>query len=61
MNYRHLFYFWKVATCGGVIRAAEALHTTPQTLSGQIKQLEERLGRALFRKEGRRLVLTDAG
>lgn len=61
MNFKHLFYFWKVATCGGVTRAAEALHTTPQTLSGQIKLLEERIGKALFRKEGRNLVLTQAG
>lgn len=61
MNYKHLFYFWKVATCGGVNRAAEALHTTPQTLSGQIKLLEERLGKPLLRKEGRGLVLTEAG
>lgn len=61
MNYKHLFYFWKVATSGGVIRAAEQLHTTPQTLSGQIKQLEERLGQDLFRKEGRKLVLTEPG
>lgn len=61
MNFKHLFYFWKVASCGGVTRAAEALHTTPQTLSGQIKLLEERMGKALFRKEGRNLVLTRAG
>lgn len=61
MNYKHLFYFWKVATSGGVLRAAEALHTTPQTLSGQIKLLEERLGKPLFRKDGRKLALTEAG
>lgn len=61
MNFKHLFYFWKVASCGGVTRAADALHTTPQTLSGQIKLLEERMGKALFRKEGRNLVLTEAG
>lgn len=61
MNYKHLFYFWKVATCGGVSRAAEMLHATPQTLSGQIKLLEDRMGKPLFRKEGRQLVLTEAG
>jgi LysR family transcriptional activator of nhaA len=43
------------------MRAGEQLHTTPQTLSGQIKLLEERLGRKLFRKSGRQLELTDDG
>ncbi|MDP5240340.1 transcriptional activator NhaR [Uliginosibacterium sp. 31-16] len=61
MNFKHLFYFWKVATSGGVLRAAEQLHTTPQTLSGQIKLLEEQLGKPLFRKAGRTLALTEAG
>ena len=39
------------------MRAGEQLHTTPQTLSGQIKQLEEWLGHDLFRKRGRGLEL----
>lgn len=43
------------------MRAGEQLHTTPQTLSGQIKLLEERLGRKLFRKSGRQLELTEDG
>ncbi len=43
------------------MRAGEQLHTTPQTLSGQIKLLEERLGCRLFRKSGRQLELTDDG
>lgn len=61
MNYKHLHYFWATAKAGGVMRAAEQLHTTPQTLSGQIKLLEDRLGRQLFRKKGRELELTDDG
>ena len=61
MNYKHLHYFWATARAGGVMRAGEQLNITPQTLSGQIKLLEERLGCALFRKSGRRLELTDAG
>jgi LysR family transcriptional activator of nhaA len=43
------------------MRAGEQLNITPQTLSGQIKLLEERLGCALFRKSGRRLELTEEG
>jgi len=61
MNFKHLHYFWVAARAGGVVRAGEQLHTTPQTLSSQIKLLEDRLGRRLFRKSGRNLELTDDG
>jgi len=61
LNFKHLHYFASVARAGGVIRAAERLHLTPQTLSGQITQFEERLGVALFERVGRRLELTAAG
>jgi LysR family transcriptional activator of nhaA len=61
MNFKHLYYFWVTAKAGGVMRAGEQLHTTPQTLSGQIKVLEDWLGRALFRKAGRQLELTEHG
>jgi LysR family transcriptional activator of nhaA len=61
LNYKHLHYFRTVAKTGAINRAAEKLHLTPQTLSGQISILEERLGVALFRRSGRRLELTDAG
>ncbi len=61
MNFKHLHYFWMAARAGGVVKAGEQLHTSPQTLSGQIKLLEQRLGRKLFRKSGRQLELTDDG
>jgi len=61
MNFKHLHYFWVTAKAGGIMRAGEQLHTTPQTLSGQIKLLEEWLGRRLFRKNGRQLELTEDG
>ena len=61
MNFKHLHYFWAAAKAGGIVRAGEQLHISPQTLSGQIKLLEERLGCALFRKAGRGLELTDDG
>lgn len=61
MNFKHLRYFWAAAKAGGVMRAGEQLHTTPQTLSGQINQLEEWLGHELFRKRGRELELTNEG
>lgn len=61
MNFKHLHYFWVAAKAGGIVRAGEQLHTTPQTLSEQIKLLEASLGQKLFRKSGRRLELTDEG
>ncbi len=61
MNFKHLYYFWVTARAGGIMRAGEQLHTTPQTLSGQIKLLEDWLGRKLFRKNGRQLELTEHG
>lgn len=61
MNLKHLHYFWVTARAGGVVRAGEQLHTTPQTLSSQIKLLQDRIGRQLFRKRGRQLELTDDG
>lgn len=61
LNYKHLHYFRTVAKAGAINKAAEKLHLTPQTLSGQISTLETRLGVALFRRTGRRLELTDAG
>lgn len=61
MNYKHLHYFWMVVRAGGVLRASEQLHLSPQTLSGQINLLEERLGRPLLRKVGRGVEPTEAG
>lgn len=61
LNFKHLHYFWVAARAGGIMRASEQLNTTPQTLSGQIKLLEARLGQRLFRKSGRQLELTEVG
>lgn len=61
LNYGHLQYFWVVAREGSIARAAEVLHVTPQTISGQLKLLDEAVGERLFRKAGRRLVLSRTG
>ncbi len=61
MNYKHLRYFWAVAREGGVARASERLHLTPQTISGQLSLLEEYLGVSLFVRAGRHLELTETG
>jgi LysR family transcriptional activator of nhaA len=61
LNYKQLYYFLAVTKFGGVIRAAERLHVTPQTISGQLGEFERSLGTDLFRRTGRRLELTQAG
>lgn len=61
MNFKHLHYFWTVARSGSVARAGERLHLTPQTISAQIKLLEQGLDATLFRPAGRGLELTEAG
>ncbi len=61
LNYKQLYYFWNVAKAGGVIRAADRLNLTPQTISGQLGELEKSLGTNLFRRTGKRLELTPAG
>lgn len=61
LNYHHLQYFRAIVLEGGVTRAAEKLNLSQSTLSAQLKQLEESLGEKLFDREGRSLVLTEAG
>ena len=61
LNYHHLRYFWTVAKEGGLQQAADKLHVSPPSISAQIRELEEALDVKLFRRSGRRNVLTDAG
>jgi LysR family transcriptional activator of nhaA len=61
LNYHHLLYFWSAARLGSVTRAAAELSLAQQTVSGQIRQLEEALGERLFVRVGRRLQLTEVG
>jgi LysR family transcriptional activator of nhaA len=61
INFKHLRYFWVVARQGSIARASEILHLTPQTISGQIGQLEDNLGQPLFNRSGRNLELTEIG
>jgi LysR family transcriptional activator of nhaA len=61
LNLKHLRYFWVVASQGSIARAADILHLTPQTISGQLRELEHQVGDKLFAKSGRNLALTDTG
>lgn len=61
MELRLLKYFYTIAEEGTISQAAEVLHITQPTLSRQLKELEEELGSALFIRDKRKLVLTEAG
>ncbi|HEY6398634.1 MAG TPA: LysR family transcriptional regulator [Solirubrobacteraceae bacterium] len=58
---RHLRALVTVAEELNFTRAAERLHLTQQALSGQIRQLEDRVGTRLVERDPRRVHLTAAG
>lgn len=61
MEIRVLRYFLAVAREGNMTRAAEYLHVTQPTLSKQIKQLEEKVGKKLFIRSNYSIKLTEEG
>ena len=61
LNLKHLRYFWSVASHGSITKAAEILYLTPQTISGQLRDLEQQVGEKLFERDGRNLVMTETG
>ena len=50
-----------VAETGGIRAASRRLQVTPMAISKQIKQLEQKLGQALFSRSTRNLKLTEFG
>jgi len=61
MELRVLRYFLAVAQEGSISGAAEYLHLTQPTLSRQLMDLEEELGKKLFIRGSRRVHLTEDG
>ena len=64
MEIRVLQYFLAIAREQSIIRAAESLHLSQPTLSTQIKNLEEELGKQLLirgTKGSRKVTLTEEG
>lgn len=53
--------FESAARHGSFLRAARELHVTPSAVSHQIRALEKFLGVALFRRDGRQVLLTREG
>lgn len=61
LNYHHLLYFWTVAKEGGLRQAAEKLSISQPSICAQIQSLEATLGEDLFRRQGRKMELTETG
>lgn len=61
MEFRVLRYFLAVVREGSVTAGSRALHVTQPTLSRQLHDLEEELGRDLFRRNGTSFTLTPDG
>lgn len=61
MELRTLRYFLAVAQAKTISAAAEALHVTQPTLSRQMQELEEELGKTLFLRGKRSITLTEEG
>ncbi len=61
MEVRVLRYFLEIARVGNMSRAAETLHVSQPTLSKQIKELEQELGKKLFHRGSTSLSLTEEG
>jgi len=61
LNLNHLRYFWAVAHEGNLTRVAKTLNVSQSAISIQIGKLEHQVGHKLFERQGKRLVLTEAG
>ena len=61
LEVRHLQLVAAVAEVGSLTKAGDQLHLTQSALSHQLRDIEGRLGAALFHRHGKRLVLTPAG
>jgi DNA-binding transcriptional LysR family regulator len=61
MELRVLRYFLTVAREGSMTAAADFLHVTQPTLSRQLKDLEQELGKKLFIRSSHSIVITEEG
>lgn len=61
MELKELQYFLAVAQEGTISGAAQALHVAQPSLSRQMRELEEHLGKTLFIRGNRKIILTEEG
>ncbi len=60
-RFQELRVFIAVADCGGLAKAASAIHSSPPAVTRTLASLEERLGIRLFDRTTRSLRLTEPG
>ncbi len=61
MEIRVLKYFLTVAETGNITKAANIIHVTQPTLSRQLQDLENELGKKLFKRSSHSVSLTENG
>src|SRR5258708_34622442 len=61
LDSRHLRLVAEIARTESVTRAADRLNVTQSAVSHQLRELEHKLGTAVFTRSGRRMLLTPAG
>ena len=61
MELRVLHYFLTIAREQSISGAAEFLHISQPTLSRQMKDMEDELGKQLFVRSNRKITLTQEG
>ena len=61
LNFNHLYYFHVIAREGSLARATKVLNVSQPTLSQQLRQFEDHMGRELFGRKGRSLELNEDG
>ena len=61
LEIRHLKLVRAVTTAGSLTGAGSVLNLTQSALSHQLRDIESRLGAALFLRVGKRMMLTPAG
>jgi len=61
INFNHLYYFLTISREGSIVKASKKLHITQPALSHQLRILEEDLGKKLFDRVGKKLVINSDG
>ena len=61
ISLQQIRYFLTVADFQNISQASEYLHTSQSTVSKSLSLLEKNLGVSLFRREKKKLYLTEAG